>query len=130
MGHPRLRGVTPSIHHSVTIESNPPPPALPCLAVVLLLYNTLILFLCLPFAQALSSTRERGDKRALKIAKRKQVAMLNKFSEAIRGNLTKLQRAKIVSLVTIEVHARDVIEKLVKAGCSDVTAFDWLSQLR
>ena len=80
--------------------------------------------------QALSSTRERGDKRALKIAKRKQVAMLNKFSEAIRGNLTKLQRAKIVSLVTIEVHARDVIEKLVKAGCSDVTAFDWLSQLR
>ena len=48
----------------------------------------------------------------------------------IRGNLTKLQRLKIVALVTIEVHARDVIEKLVKSGCNDVNAFEWLSQLR
>ena len=56
--------------------------------------------------------------------------MLNKFSEMIRGNLTKLQRLKIVALVTIEVHARDVIEKLIKSGCNDVNAFEWLSQLR
>lgn len=48
----------------------------------------------------------------------------------IRGNLTKLQRLKIVALVTIEVHGRDVIEKLIKSGCSDVSAFEWLSQLR
>lgn len=56
--------------------------------------------------------------------------MLNKFSEAIRGNLTKIQRLKMVVLVTIEVHARDVIEKMIKAGCSEVNAFDWLMQLR
>ena len=56
--------------------------------------------------------------------------MLNKFSEMIRGNLTKIQRQKIVALVTIEVHARDVIEKMIKSGCGDVTAFEWLSQLR
>lgn len=56
--------------------------------------------------------------------------MLNKFSEAIRLNLTKIQRLKMVALVTIEVHARDVIEKMIKSGCSDVNAFDWLSQLR
>lgn len=56
--------------------------------------------------------------------------MLNKFSDMIRGNLTKLQRLKIVALVTIEVHGRDVIEKLIKSGCSDVSAFEWLSQLR
>lgn len=56
--------------------------------------------------------------------------MLNKFSEAIRSNLTKMQRAKIVALVTIEVHARDIIEKLAKTGVTDVNAFDWLSQLR
>ena len=80
--------------------------------------------------KALTSTKERGDKRPLKSLKKKQVAMLNKFSEAIRGNLTKIQRAKIVALVTIEVHARDIIEKLIKTGCNDVNAFDWLSQLR
>ena len=59
-----------------------------------------------------------------------QISMLNKFSEAIRGNLTKIQRLKIVALVTIEVHARDIIDKLIKTGCSDQYAFDWLSQLR
>jgi len=56
--------------------------------------------------------------------------MLNKFSEAIRGNLQKMQRLKIVALVTMEVHARDIIEKLIKTSCSDENAFDWLSQLR
>ena len=56
--------------------------------------------------------------------------LLNKYSEAIRGNLTKMQRAKLVALVTIEVHARDIIEKLAKVFCNDVSAFDWLSQLR
>lgn len=55
---------------------------------------------------------------------------MGKFSEAIRTNLTKIQRLKIVGLVTIEVHARDIIEKLIKSGCNDVTAFEWLSQLR
>ena len=61
---------------------------------------------------------------------RLQVAMLNKFSEAIRGTLSKMQRLKVVALVTIEVHARDIIEKLIKVNCSDVMSFDWLSQLR
>ena len=56
--------------------------------------------------------------------------MLEKFSEAIRSNLTKNQRSKIVALVTIEVHARDIIDKLYKMGCNDVNNFDWLSQLR
>ena len=56
--------------------------------------------------------------------------MLGKMSEIIRGNLTKLQRLKLVALVTIEVHERDVIDKLIKSGCTEVTAFEWLSQLR
>ncbi len=56
--------------------------------------------------------------------------MLNKFSEAIRGNLTKQQRLKIVSLVTVEVHARDILEKLIKTKVADASAFEWLSQLR
>jgi dynein heavy chain len=39
-------------------------------------------------------------------------------------------RLKIVALVTIEIHARDVLEKLYKSGLMDVNSFDWLSQLR
>lgn len=59
-----------------------------------------------------------------------QVSMLHGYSEIIRGELSKVQRLKIVALVTVEVHARDVIDKLAKAGCKDTNAFDWLSQLR
>ncbi|KAK7469836.1 hypothetical protein BaRGS_00036165, partial [Batillaria attramentaria] len=80
--------------------------------------------------KSLIQVKERGEKRPLKHQKKKQVSMLNKFSEAIRGNLTKNQRSKIVALVTIEVHARDIIEKLYKTGCNDINHFDWLSQLR
>ena len=80
--------------------------------------------------KALGLIKERGDQKALKSLKKKQIAMLNKFSEAIRGTLTKQQRLKIVALVTIEVHARDIIEKLIKTKVSDSSAFEWLSQLR
>jgi hypothetical protein len=41
-----------------------------------------------------------------------------------------MQRSKIVALVTIEIHARDVIEKMIKSNCNDVNAFEWMMQLR
>lgn len=80
--------------------------------------------------KALGQVKERGDKKSLKVLKKKQVIMLDKYSEAIRSNLTKIQRLKVVAIVTIEVHGRDIIEKLIKSGCNDITAFEWLSQLR
>ena len=73
---------------------------------------------------------DRGDKKALRSLKKKQVAMLDKFSEAVRGKLSKMERAKIVALITIEVHARDIIDKLFRMGCNTRNAFEWLSQLR
>ncbi|XP_074081620.1 dynein axonemal heavy chain 2 isoform X1 [Macrotis lagotis] len=80
--------------------------------------------------KSLQTAKERSDKKVLKVMRKKQVSILNKYSEAIRGNLTKILRLKIVALVTIEIHARDVIEKLYKSGLMDVNAFEWLSQLR
>jgi dynein heavy chain len=80
--------------------------------------------------RALQQVKARGDKKPLKSLKKRQTHMLNKFSEIIRGNLTKMQRLKLVSLVTIEIHARDVIEKLAKSSVNDVNGFEWLMQLR
>lgn len=59
-----------------------------------------------------------------------QVSMLHGYSNTIRGNLPNVLRLKIVALVTVEVHARDVIDRLAKANCNDTSAFDWLCQLR
>ncbi|XP_071333968.1 dynein axonemal heavy chain 2 [Trachinotus anak] len=80
--------------------------------------------------KSLITNKERADKSALKSLRKRQVSMLQGYSETIRGNLSKVLRLKIVALVTVEVHARDVIEKLAKAGCNDVNAFEWLCQLR
>lgn len=35
-----------------------------------------------------------------------------------------------MALITIEVHARDVIDRLCKANCSSTNDFEWVSQLR
>ncbi|XP_044040597.1 dynein axonemal heavy chain 2-like isoform X2 [Siniperca chuatsi] len=80
--------------------------------------------------KSLITSKERADKSSLKSMKKKQVSMLHCYSETIRGNLSKVLRLKIVALVTVEVHARDVIDKLAKAGCNDINAFEWLCQLR
>jgi dynein heavy chain len=36
----------------------------------------------------------------------------------------------VVALITIEVHACDVIDRLCKANCSSINDFEWVSQLR
>ncbi|XP_061138372.1 dynein axonemal heavy chain 2 [Syngnathus typhle] len=79
---------------------------------------------------SLASCKETDDKGPLKTMMKKQVSLLRRYSDMIRSNLSKVLRLKIVGLVTVEVHARDVIAKLAKAGCNDVNAFEWLCQLR
>ncbi|KAM9425745.1 dynein axonemal heavy chain 2 [Pholidichthys leucotaenia] len=80
--------------------------------------------------KALLISKDRGDKSSLKSMKKKQVSILKCYSEMIRENLPEVLRLKIAALATVEVHAQDVIDKLTKAGCNDVNAFEWLSQLR
>jgi dynein heavy chain, axonemal len=69
-------------------------------------------------------------KRAVRALKKKWVSYLNKLTTITQSRLNKIDRNKVVSLITIEVHNRDVIEKLAKSGCTATTDFDWISQLR
>lgn len=71
-----------------------------------------------------------GAKGALKSQKKKQVSYLNKLTAVIRGPLASVERNKVVALITMEIHNRDVMEKMIKANCNSVTDFEWLSQLR
>jgi dynein heavy chain, axonemal len=73
-----------------------------------------------------------GDnvKRAVRALKKKWVSYLNKLTIITRSRLNMIDRNKVVSLITIEVHNRDVIEKLAKSGCTATTDFEWVSQLR
>eukprot|EP00981_Chlorochromonas_danica_P004175 scaffold838_cov160-Ochromonas_danica.AAC.12 len=71
-----------------------------------------------------------GTKGALKQQKKKQVSYLNKLTAMIRSPLTKIERNKVVALITMEIHNRDVIERMIKANCNSISDFEWLSQLR
>ncbi|EDQ90997.1 uncharacterized protein MONBRDRAFT_20211 [Monosiga brevicollis MX1] len=76
------------------------------------------------------SDKKHGAKAGLKAIKKKQVSLLNKLTEAVRAVKNKTQRKKLVALITIEVHSRDVIDRLLKVANIDQNAFEWLMQLR
>ena len=48
----------------------------------------------------------------------------------VRGKLTKLSRMIMSALIVIEVHARDVVAKMLEEGVKNVNDFEWISQLR
>ncbi|XP_055375876.1 dynein axonemal heavy chain 2 [Condylostylus longicornis] len=70
------------------------------------------------------------SKKPLKKLKKKQNQILVKLCESSRKDLPKLLRLKVNTLITIEIHSRDVIERMYKANCRDVSNFEWFSQLR
>jgi dynein heavy chain len=54
----------------------------------------------------------------------------SKIVDLVRGKLGRMERLTIGALVVIDVHARDVTQKLAEDGLTDVNDFDWLAQLR
>jgi dynein heavy chain len=81
--------------------------------------------------KALTET-EAGNKQAMRGARKTQARALSKFADMlkIRPPISKIDRNKVMGLLIIEVHSRDVLEKLVKSGISSAGDFDWLQQLR
>ncbi|XP_078250276.1 dynein axonemal heavy chain 11-like [Pogona vitticeps] len=73
---------------------------------------------------------EEGFETALKDYNRKQIAQLNALINMLLGELTPGDRQKIMTICTIDVHARDVVAKLIAQKVSNGQAFTWLSQLR
>lgn len=54
------------------------------------------------------------SRKPLRKLRKRQNQALAKYSEAIRSDVDKLLRIKLKAIVVIEIHARDVIEKLYK----------------
>lgn len=67
---------------------------------------------------------------SLTIISSAQVAQLNALISHLLGDLSRGNRQKIMTVCTIDVHARDVVAKLINQKVDNAQAFTWLSQLR
>ena len=73
---------------------------------------------------------EEGNDGAIKDMWQKQIDQLAGLIEVVNGQLEKLDRKKVLTLCTIDVHARDVCQKLLDERVDEGSAFQWQSQLR
>uniref|UniRef100_A0A8C5P182 Dynein, axonemal, heavy chain 9 n=1 Tax=Jaculus jaculus TaxID=51337 RepID=A0A8C5P182_JACJA len=73
---------------------------------------------------------EEGYENAMKDYYKKQVAQLKTLITMLIGQLSKGDRQKIMTICTIDVHARDVVAKMIAQKVDSAQAFLWLSQLR
>jgi dynein heavy chain, axonemal len=73
---------------------------------------------------------EEGFENALKDYYKKQVAQLNNLITLLLGELTGGDRQKIMTICTIDVHARDVVTKMIAAKIENSGEFLWQCQLR
>ncbi|XP_070429815.1 dynein axonemal heavy chain 6 isoform X4 [Equus przewalskii] len=84
---------------------------------------------CRDLTECLES--ENGNRvEALEAFEKVNFERLNALAAIVRGNLPKLHRNILTALITIDVHARDIVTELVQAKVEEVESFDWQRQLR
>ncbi|XP_030250577.1 dynein heavy chain 11, axonemal isoform X3 [Sparus aurata] len=73
---------------------------------------------------------EEGFESALKDYNKKQISQLNLLIAMLLGELSSGDRQKIMTICTIDVHARDIVASLIAQKVTTSQSFQWLSQLR
>lgn len=76
------------------------------------------------------SRLEEGFENALKDYNKKQITQLNVLITILCGELNANDRQKIMTICTVDVHARDVVTKLISMKADSSSNFQWQSQLR
>eukprot|EP00741_Cyanophora_paradoxa_P017811 tig00021017_g17202.t1 len=74
--------------------------------------------------------RSRSDKQIMQATLKKISGILAELSTMTTRDLTKLDRTKIETLITIQVHQRDSFDDLVRLKVKDPLDFEWQKQCR
>ncbi|XP_041110137.1 dynein heavy chain 3, axonemal-like isoform X2 [Polyodon spathula] len=85
---------------------------------------TSIIYWTLELSQAI--TQEGGLQSYLEKSNRQ----VEDIVRLVRGKLTKMERITLGALITVDVHARDVVAQLKELGVNTTTNFHWVAQLR
>jgi dynein heavy chain len=52
------------------------------------------------------------------------------LTDLVQGELTEAERLTLGALITVDVHACDVVRELLEAGIKQTSDFEWVSRLR
>ena len=74
--------------------------------------------------------KDNGEGEALERHLNIIINQLKELTAVVRGEIPAILRKIIVALITIEVHNRDIVDNLNKAGCESSGDFLWQQQLR
>ena len=73
---------------------------------------------------------EDGNETALKDYYRVLNSRLKALINLVMGKLNKRDRTKIMTLITVDVHNRDIVDMLVQNKIENAQEFAWQSQMR
>lgn len=71
-----------------------------------------------------------GSSNALVDFSKKQKGQLSDLVKLTQSSLSKGDRTRVMVCITMDAHARDVVEKMIREGVSTVESFLWQSQLK
>jgi len=80
--------------------------------------------------QSVFEAIRKGNKLAMRNYSEKLTKQLELLTQMVRGELSSCERKKVNTLIIIDVHARDIIDSLVRNSVLDESDFAWESQLR
>ncbi|KAF4790048.1 hypothetical protein TURU_143619 [Turdus rufiventris] len=78
--------------------------------------------------KALSNTKT--DKKVMHTTNQKFLEILNDLIDMTTHNLTRMERTKYETLITIHVHQKDIFEDLVRMNIKSPSDFEWQKQSR
>jgi dynein heavy chain, axonemal len=72
----------------------------------------------------------KGDPDGIKKIMTKTRGDLSDLIRLTRTSIKKADRTRVMCLITLDAHGRDVLEKLIRENVTDVNAFQWQSMLK
>jgi dynein heavy chain len=71
-----------------------------------------------------------GNEQAMKEYSKTLASRLEALISLVLGELNARDRIKIITLITVDVHNRDVVQRLIDTKTQDYSAWAWQSQMR
>jgi dynein heavy chain len=71
-----------------------------------------------------------GDKNSMANYNKEQIEELGQLISTTRTTLNGNQRKRVMCMITMDTHNRDIVQKMIRLDVNEVTHFEWQSQLK